>query len=346
MPILQLTYLSVINEDEYEFAVYGFDDLLHINEDISGLTQTRNEYGIGLPPKYTQLADISGEGLIMPPITDFTADYNGNDYTISDIIIVCDTLNGQAGLFGTLSGRTTGMNLRNVTINAFNVETAGGIAGTMTSGSAIVDSSFQGNINVKSTQSGIAVKTGGIVGYAMGGEITNCYAVGFIDASGYELYAGGIVGIYYMTEGQGEIDNTHSFVEITANAQNVKAAGVAAELDSRVTFENYSYLKNSALIIKGNNKEIVSSAVYGIMTIRGKPMTICFARQFKRKYLTNIVNTYIVKVYYIGNEAGENAGSAANPFKISNYRQLELLRLFSWRILLTADIIYLTLSLP
>jgi hypothetical protein len=234
MPILQLTYLKVINEAIYEFAVETIYDLLNLNADIAGLNETRELYSHGEIPVFTQIADISGvySGgfAVIRPVENFVGTYNGNGYLLKNLMIVgqkynYDTLSYEdmtsVGLFGSFTGVADNITMVNCTVSAKNAQHIGGIAGLMKEGSSITDSTFEGTVKSKGILAGLTVYAGGIAGFAEGGIISNCYSAGYLKVDASSVTAGGIAGAYDIPDGSAEINevtDVHTFIETKSKA--------------------------------------------------------------------------------------------------------------------------------
>ncbi len=155
----------------------------------------------------------------------YTAAFDGNNHTISNLTIAAESL-GTVGLFGTVRGAISGIGLpdatltggaANVAIGALvgSLETAGTVTSSWTTGS--VSSTFTGadeksagglvgynqgavrasysEATVNVTNTATTVRAGGLVGRLHGGTVTASYATGDVTGgTGNTTYVGGLAG--------------------------------------------------------------------------------------------------------------------------------------------------------
>ena len=154
-------------------------------------------------------AGVSGavaEGWVLI-IGRFTATFEGNNYTISNLYIDRSST-GNVGLFRTLG---TGGNVRNLGIEGGSVSgnnRVGGLVGWNEGGTI---SDCHATVHVTASQNDV----GGLVGVNNGGTITNSHATGNVTGSG--LTVGGLVG---WNEG-GTITNGHATGNVMGSGNNV-----------------------------------------------------------------------------------------------------------------------------
>ena len=137
----------------------------------------------------------------------FVGNFNGNDFTVSNIVINYPSDKG-IGLFGGLDGNVFNLNLDNIDVNGS--EYVGGIAGFL---HGKIYNSSATNITIRGNR-----KIGGIAGKITGpinestGEIRNSFTSGNIIGTGDEkFFLGGIVGAAQ----DGLIENCYSSTNVT-----------------------------------------------------------------------------------------------------------------------------------
>ena len=138
---------------------------------------------------------------------DYTATFEGNNYTISNLYIDRSSTD-KVGLFRTLG---TGGNVRNLGIEGGSLSgnnRVGGLAGENNGGTI---SDCYATVHVTASQNDV----GGLVGVNTGGTITNSHATGNVTGSG--LTVGGLVG---WNEG-GTITNGYATGNVMGSGNNV-----------------------------------------------------------------------------------------------------------------------------
>jgi len=350
-PILQLTYIEVLDADTYQFRIWSIDDLIHLESDVRGLREARILSGTGRTPTYYQFANVSGiraDGsyVVFKPIEDFDGEYYGNGYTISDIMIygnatACGKTNDltMAGLFASAyNASIINVKVLNAAVYAANQATyVGGIVGyadtTILSGNT-----FQGYIY--SYGSPNLVNIGGIVGEAIDCEVTDNTVAGYIKTEAYGVYAGGIIGSFDAVATRPEISviisGNRSFVEITAIGQAASSAGgVVGHVGTIEPYDREdsinTYLKNGIYL----NGTIVSNSV-GNFTDNTGSMTYDQYSTMGGE-LINLVKTRVMKMYLLPSGID---GTASKPIVITNYRQIVLLSLYGWANFRLANDVY------
>ena len=149
----------------------------------------------------------------------FTGSFNGNNYTITNIIInEADT--PYHGIFGYINGgKVKNLALENCDVCVIgDSSNIGGIVGRLWGGTVE-------NCSVNGTVTGYS-QIGGIVGFVFSGAISNCYSEGAITA--VESDAGGIAGC-----NDGAIRNCYSTGTITTN--DCRAGGIAGFSDGTIS---------------------------------------------------------------------------------------------------------------
>ncbi len=168
-----------------------------------------------------------------PPIGDetqpFTAIFNGNGYTISNLY-VNDITALPAGLFSKVAGATID-NIGLLNVNVSGLWNVGGIAGHATSSSRISNSFVTGEVEV------VNEGVGGLVGFLESQElqisgITNSYV--FVNVRGGSDQAGGLVGIM---NNYSQLSNSYAIATVSANRE---VGGLVGKADSNVNI-NDSY---------------------------------------------------------------------------------------------------------
>ncbi|NLL55781.1 MAG: hypothetical protein GX242_01025, partial [Clostridiales bacterium] len=343
-PVLQLTYLSIIDEDLYLFEVRTIDDLMRLEFDVEGLREVRAQTGVGVAPTYYQVANISGireDGsyVTFKPIANFEGTYYGNGYVISDISIVGnakfqDIENAPqfVGLFANANNAVIqGVKVINGSVYASSSALyIGGIAG-LVENSMLIQNTFQGYVLAYDIEESIEI--GGIVGRAVDSQVTSNMAVGYIKAySDKGIRAGGILGAYSILLEDPDrdtiiADNT-SFMEITAVAGDTvqsSAGGVVGFIEDLEVYyftdAPNSYLANSIYL----NGSTLAHSIGNYTDTTGATTYDEYAQQDGE--VINLVNTYVIRHYLLPNG---NVGTSDNVIEITNYRQLSLLRLYSF----------------
>ncbi len=175
----------------HPFQISNVNQLQFMEYDLSGYFALDNNIDASATSSWN-----SGEGFV--PIgnsaTPFTGNFNGNNYTISDLFINLLTTN-DVGLFGYTNGVTIqDVGLTNMNITGQN--NVGALVGYNNS-SSINNSYSTGTV---SGSGGV----GGLVGHNYLSSIANSYATGSVSGSGYEV--GGLVGGNYSSS----IDNSYA----------------------------------------------------------------------------------------------------------------------------------------
>ena len=133
---------------------------------------------------YTGVGDMWGP--IGDSTDEFTGTFDGQGYSISDLIVPSASYTG-AGLFGYMDG--AGAIIQNLAVIDCSVtntgDRTGSIVGAVTTGSTITNCYSTGSVSG-------ANYIGGAVGYIYAGTISYCYTTVTVSASG--TYAGGLIG--------------------------------------------------------------------------------------------------------------------------------------------------------
>ncbi|MDA3814498.1 MAG: hypothetical protein PF570_09645 [Candidatus Cloacimonetes bacterium] len=168
-----------------------------------------------LSSNFVQVADIDlgvapwnlGAGWI--PIgnatTSFTGNYDGDNYTISNLYIN-NPLADVIGLFGyNVGGTLENINLINVDITG--LDYVGALVGYSFNGSSITNCTSSGSVNGNS-------EVGGLVGYNDFAAIANCTSS--VNVLG-NIYIGGLVG----TNDESSINSSHTTSNVVANGDYI-----------------------------------------------------------------------------------------------------------------------------
>ena len=137
----------------------------------------------------------------------YTATFEGNNYTISNLYIDRSSTNN-VGLFRTLG---TGGNVRNLGIEGGSLSGNNRVGGLVGENNAGTISACYATVHVTASQNDV----GGLVGVNNGGTITNSHATGNVTGSG--LTVGGLVG---WNEG-GTITNGYATGNVMGSGNNV-----------------------------------------------------------------------------------------------------------------------------
>ena len=151
--------------------------------------------------------DYAGIGNVWTPLGTFTGTFDGDNHTISNLI-VASTAN--AGLFSINSGTILDVGLLSVSITAASSGYGGAIAAQQ-SGGSMTNCYSSGTI----VSSGAAY-LGGIVGYAPTGNITSCHSSANITVANGTLPSGGLVGRF----GSGTLSSSHATGNVTNNGDS------------------------------------------------------------------------------------------------------------------------------
>ncbi len=212
-PLLQFRYSTTITDDiqlQLMFLNLGASYSLANNIDATETLNWNN--GAGFAP-------IGSSG------TPFTGNFNGNNYTISNLFIDRPST-ADVGLFGFTSGSTI-ENVGLLNVNITGEIDVGSLAGTNYYSGSIDNAYATGSVgglfdvgglvgrNYKSSSidnsyasvsvSGSSADIGGLVGYNKSSSIDNSYATGNISGNG--VFAGGLVGENYNSS---SIDNSYA----------------------------------------------------------------------------------------------------------------------------------------
>ena len=162
-------------------------------------------YGV-TPNKVTWTTDAGWQPIGSSYLDSFKAIFEGNNHTISNLMINRPNTNG-VGLFGYTGERTKIANVGLLNVGIIGGYSVGGLVGS--NSGEITNSYAMGNV----TGSGNSV--GGLVG-DNGGNITNSHATGAVTGSGYSV--GGLVGYNYHN---GYIINSYAAGSVEGNGNYV-----------------------------------------------------------------------------------------------------------------------------
>ena len=147
--------------------------------------------------------DLSGLTYSKAVIPKFMGVFNGNNFTISNLMILCHDYDN-VGFIGTIQ---TGGNVQNLSIADANISGSGNRIGTIagTNFGEVINCNSTGIINVTGDS------IGGLVGYNSEGIITRCFSAGEVKGS---TAVGGLIGNNIL----GNVNNCYSTA--TVNGQS------------------------------------------------------------------------------------------------------------------------------
>ncbi len=252
----------------------------------------------------TTTTDLGWEPIGSPSFLPFQATFNGNGYTISNLMINSNT--SFVGLFGyTRKSEITNLGLLDVDIRGqFRV---GSLVG-FSEESAITKSYAIGTV------SGTGSHIGGLVGWNDGGTITSSYAMGSV--SGASNRVGGLVG----NNDEGTITNSHAAVVVTGSGGNV--GGLVGWNDDGTVMSSYAtgdVTGNSQVggLVGENRGDIMKSYATGVVV----------SQDNNAGGLVGISENMITNSYATGdvlgfssasNLAGRNNGTITNSYATGN----------------------------
>ena len=251
---------SGTNEDPY--FICSWEQLDNVREKLNSSFKLINNLNSS-DANYADFAGLSandGEG--WAPIGDdsdpFSGEFDGQEFTITDLTIGSNYSGSYAGFFGYLnSASLSNINIRNETINDASSTYCGGIVG-YSNNSDIVSCSFSGLLNCSSDY------VGGLIGYMNDGEISSSYNMSNISKES-PTYVGGLVA---YVNSDAEINNSYNDGDIT-NYNYV--GGLVAFVNSSAEINN-SY----------NNGDITSYASFsgGLIGYANSTITINNSNNF------------------------------------------------------------------
>lgn len=155
--------------------------------------------------------DMSGQTDYVPMGTysnPYSGEFNGQDYTISNLSITGNDSHMWAGIFGVVSGTVSHLKLDNVDVNNSS-QSSGGDSAQAASGSIAGAIRNGGTVEYITALSTCSVegfyRTGGIVGSCRDRNASVSHCVNYAAVTGHANYTGGIVGA------------AHNFLSITSN---------------------------------------------------------------------------------------------------------------------------------
>ena len=168
----------------------------------------------------------------------FTATFDGNDYTISNLMINGSQLNS-AGLFGYVRRQSKIFNIgllnMNVVGNRFvgglvaynagnvtNSYTTGSVTGTMNVGGLVGYNSGSVTTSYARGSATGSVNIGGLVGHNFSESITNSYATGSVAGTDSQAKVGGLIGDNYS----GSITNSYATGSVTGTGSQAEVGGL------------------------------------------------------------------------------------------------------------------------
>ncbi|MBR2349383.1 MAG: hypothetical protein IKA77_02035 [Clostridia bacterium] len=327
-PVLQLTYLTVRDASTYTFNVSSLEDLIELERDVTGLASTRLIERVGLVPKYVQTANISGilaNGGYMPIVRtalEFEAQYNGNNYAITDLMLYCAN-QGYFGLFGSLKNATIeNVTIRRVNLIGSNALCAGVLAST-SQNSVIRNVNVSGTVTVTNTINEVYV--GMLVGKATNTDFIANAVSGYVIVNAPSAYVGGLTG---ALDNDGEYLSTVQNNVVFLDAKVVSAEAHADYVigQTEVELNDNAYLAEGIFIVNtqtSTNSVKLTSAqgeALGFSDIMASTDDLYLKVQDMVRY--DLMRDYI----YLPN------GELASDYvvDISNYRQIALIYAYGW----------------
>ncbi|MDR0751186.1 MAG: YDG domain-containing protein [Christensenellaceae bacterium] len=317
LPFIRIVGFEIKNAETHEFYVKNLNELLNLRYLVDGLTEDGVNYVI------YQKADIDGidayNGSIYIPAENLTGTYDGGGYTISNLYV------DGAGLFKSINGGVvTNLVLRNATISS-NSSRVGSVAGTIND-SDVFNISFQGTIFITSGES--ELYAGSIAGYSSNSTFANIEAVGYMfvkstfDSDFPDFAVGSLIGKYFTDSIEPLLfDSIYSFVDITISSKTTSLSvdGLVGSYDTEILTINGNYLKNS---ISLNDSILSLDETYALTYSQ-------YQAGANYTSLINLLHSNLLKSYLLA-DTSISAGTSSNPLKISNFRQLVLMQIYSW----------------
>ena len=189
-----LTYVPRDGDNPGYYAIDGANALNALASYVNGGGRT-------VDMLFKQTADIDMSGVNYTAIgssNSFNGTFDGDGYVILNLSH-STTGFGESGLFGNLKGTIRNVNLKDC---SFTGTRAGGIAGSMSSGSIINCAVIGGTVTC-----GYGGQAGGIAGHFYSGTIQDCFTTATVSKVGDSAYMGPIAG------GSGNITNCYYTIE-------------------------------------------------------------------------------------------------------------------------------------
>lgn len=268
---------------------------------------------------YLQTADItlyvrSNYAYAIP----FVGNYDGGGHTVFCATgFESDTVS-YGGLFAVLGGSLKNLVIRDAAFvyNVTDTVAAGAAAGILTEGASIVNVTVTGTVTVN-TEAENTVYAGGIAGYAVGAEITDCVSTVAVYVKAPRAVAGGIIG---QADGDASIGYLVSMSALTVDYSKQADVGgvIGAAKGNVVATAALTYLNGSAY---ASGKTVTRGAGYdatGKLNVAGKDYVNVTSE-------INLVSGGVTVGSIIGGlYPFEGSGTAFSPFVIDSYRKLLL----------------------
>ena len=171
------------------------DELKNISNSLLGASLEGSALGCvreGACDGYELINNIDGEGSTWEPLGNkddhFSAKFNGNGYTISNLMIKSES--DRDGLFGVVSGTIYNFKLRNISVTTSGFAAGegdyyaiGSVAGELNGSEALIDNVSAVDVFVATT-SNDGGYIGGLLGHNNGGTVSNSYAKASVEGGG------------------------------------------------------------------------------------------------------------------------------------------------------------------
>ena len=248
----------------------------------------------------------------------FVGNYDGGGHTVFCATgFESDTVS-YGGLFAVLGGSLRNLVIRDAAFvyNVANTVAAGAAAGILTEGASIANVTVTGTVTVN-TEAENTVYVGGIAGYAVGAEITDCVSTVAVYVKAPRAVAGGIIG---QADGNASIGYLVSMSALTVDYSKQADVGgvIGAAKGNVVATAALTYLNGSAY---ASGKTVTRGAGYdatGKLNVAGKDYVNVTSE-------INLVSGGVTVGSIIGGlYPFEGSGTASSPFVIDSYRKLML----------------------
>ena len=269
---------------------------------------------------YLQTADITlTERSNFSSAVPFVGVYDGGGHTVYCAVGFESDSVKYGGLFAVLGGTLENLVIRDAafTFNASDAVAAGAAAGIATEGAVIRNVTVTGTVCINADTESV-VYAGGIVGYAVSAEITDCVSTVSVNVSAARAAAGGILG---QADGETKLGYLVSMTALTvdyslrADVGGVIGAAKGANVEATAAL---TYLNGSAY---ASGKSVNRGAGYdatGKLNAVGKDYANVTSE-------TNLVSGGVTVGSVIsGLYPFEGSGTSSSPFVIDSYSKLLL----------------------
>ncbi len=336
-PVLQITFIKVIDDSTYAFAVENADDIKNLDADSVGLTQTRNDYGVGVIPSYVQQNDvdgvISGAYSSITSVKDFYGNYDGNGYFIRgfNVLQIRDELSDDRFYFGFFARITEGtiQNVNFADVNGYvsgDVTSTGLLAGYVGPSVTVSNVRFYGTLfaDINRADGNIAA-VGGVIGQTEGCSVSNVDSAikVTVRASGQSvIHFGGFAGQAV----NGDYANVRAFTDASvfyAAASSLYGGIFGSKSGESISATGISYLSSSLYVYDGENASLRNSA-YGNVTDTTGEKTYSDFKSFANadKTVNLMVRDYLLPA--------NNDGTDSSPVEITSFRQISLITAYPY----------------